>query len=221
MFTWISRALASAALMALAGCETGIDVGLGAGGRAFVRAAPETVAVADDTVIVAGPPGYCVDPSAVRDSGAGAFVLLGSCASISRDAGKPRPEMPGLLTVSVSPQVNPSVDAAQMLEALSAHVRTPEGRAVLSRSGDPEAVEILETQMSNGVLYIRARDRGRGLTNALEDDYWRALLAVRDRLITASVVGFSRQPMSRSDGLSIVDAFAERLLRENAGQAPQ
>ncbi|MBT8477075.1 MAG: hypothetical protein HKO95_14975 [Rhodobacteraceae bacterium] len=217
MSTWISKPASLLAALALAGCTSGINVGLGLGGLSFTRAAPERISVAGDSVIVAGPPGFCIDRSALKDSQQGAFVLLGSCASISRDAGQPRPDIPGLLTVSVSPLGVVSGPPDELLAGLSEYLQSPQGRATLSRTGDASSVDILETQLDGDMLYIHARDRAGPQPEALEDDYWRALMAVDGRLVTASVVAFSRQPMTREAGLAVLDSFARRLRRENEG----
>ncbi len=210
MFTWISRSALAAGAMALAGCAGGF-------GPEATRAAPEQLLVTGDQIVVAGPPGFCIDPGASRDAGESAFVLLASCASISRDPDGPRPERPGLLTVTVSAG---SGVAYEGFEAeLEAYIRSTEGLALLSRSGDAGSIEILETQIEEGVIYIHARDGSDVARGRLEADYWRAFLGVGDRLVTASVTGFTAAPLSREMGLFLLDSFANRLLSENAGEA--
>ena len=82
----------------LAFCAAGLLVGcvMEGGGSA-----PTSVSVGDQ-ITVAGPSGYCVDTSASRTGDSGAFVLLGSCASISRSLMAARPKYPAILTASVS-----------------------------------------------------------------------------------------------------------------------
>lgn len=216
MSTWTCKTAVLAAGLILSACAPGGEVGLGIGGFGLSREAPERIRVAGESVVVAGPPGYCVDPSATRDGPGGAFVLMGSCASITRDAQDPRPTIPGLLTVTVSAADAGTLDFETMSQALSDFVRTDAGRAAISRSGRPESVEVLETRVIGGVLFIHARDTTGRAARSIDDEYWRAILGIGDRLVTASVVGFSSAPMSREAGLAVLNAFAETMRRENA-----
>ena len=211
MSTWISKGLFAGALLALAACADGIEMGLGAAGQEMVRDAPDRVVVTGDRVIVAGPPGYCIDGSATRDTGNAAFVLLGSCASISRDPAQPRPAVPGLLTVSVAPSSVESPDFSGQVDLLEAYVRSDEGRAALSRRGAAAELEILETLTVDGALYIHARDRSRVRGARIGNEYWRALMGVEGHLVTASGVSFADQPMTREAGLELLDSLAQRL----------
>jgi hypothetical protein len=171
--------------------------------------------VADQSVIVAGPPGYCVDRGLSRMGDGAAFVLLGSCASISGSAAAPMPSAPAILTVSVSEAVGEAVD----IEILRAFLATRDGKAALSRSGDPASVGILETRSSGGVLYIHARDTSAGVMPGMADTYWRALFELNGRLVTAAVVGMDRRPIAPEEGLATLKSLTERLRRENATPA--
>jgi hypothetical protein len=206
MSTWISRAGAGLAALALTGCSGFVDVG---------RAAPQTVSVAGDSVVISGPPGYCVDRSAVRDDLDGAFVLLGSCASISRDASRPHPEAPGLLTVTVSNGIIDNGNTTGFLEDLAAFFKTDDGRSALSRDGTAASVELVETRIEDDILYLHAKDSS-GQALGVADEYWRALFGVRDRLLTVTVVAYSSSPLTEVDGVSTLDAFTNRIRRDNA-----
>ena len=208
MCTAIFRAAALLfAGFALAACEGGIAVS---------RAAPERILVADDSVVVAGPPGYCIDRTASRETAGSAFVLLGSCASLSGGAEAPAPRVPGLLTVAVSGDVG---DGAP-LDSLGPFFRSEPGRAVLSRTGDPDSVRILDIRPQDGALFIHARDTASGPLPQIADEYWRAFLDVNGRLVTVSVTGFDARPMSKDTGLATLEALADRLRLENGGTAP-
>jgi hypothetical protein len=201
------RAVLPVIALALAGCGAAIPV---------TRNAPEAIAVADESVVVAGPPGYCVDQAASRDRAGGAFVLLGSCASIARDPSKPHPARPGLLTVTVSGGTVGTGETDALLGALRTYFRTEDGRAALSRSGRAGEVEVLETRIDDGALYLHARDAS-GPTRGMADDYWRALMRVNERLVTLSVNAFSTAPLSDGAGLKTLDDFASRIRAANAG----
>ncbi len=206
MSTWTSSGLLLAAAIGLAACGAGIDVG---------RRALQSVAVADRSVVVGGPPGYCVDPAASHD-GADAFVLLGSCASILQDPDEPRPSVPAILAVTVSSDASSSLDVAQSGEVLEAYVRSEAGRASLSREGRADTVTILEVRRTESTMYIRVRDTSAGQLGGSDDAYWRALLDVNGRLVTVSVIGARSPPMQSEDGLRLLDAAAQRIRTESA-----
>ncbi|MEM9973658.1 MAG: hypothetical protein AAF771_05715 [Pseudomonadota bacterium] len=210
MSTWISRLFVACAALAVAACADGLN-------PVATRAAPEQLFVTGDKIVVAGPPGFCIDTGASNDAGESAFVLLASCASISRDPDSPRPERPGLLTVTVS--AGSGVDYDGFEAELENYIRSTEGRALLSRTGDASSLEILETQIEEGAIYIHARDGSDLSRGRLEADYWRAFLGMGDRLVTASVTGFAATPLSREMGLFLLDSFANRLMLENESGA--
>jgi hypothetical protein len=202
----------AAAVLPLAACTGGLDFGSGV---FATRDAPERVVVAERSVVVGGPVGYCVDPSATRD-GVKAFVLLGSCASITRDPDRARPLAPGLVTVVVSSDPATFVDVPTQARALGDYFRTPAGRGALSRSGDAATVEILDTRIRDGILFLHARDRAGGLARGVADDYWRAFLSVNGRLVTISAVPFSAGAADEEAVFDTVAATAGRIRSETA-----
>lgn len=208
MSTWTSRTgLLLAAGLGLAACDGGDIVGMGLG---LSRSAPQAIAVAGDSVVVAGPPGYCVDRAASRD-GQKAFVLLGSCASLTRSADSPSPAEPGIVTVVVSSDPAAYIDVDSSLPALTAFMKSDQGKAVLSRSGRSADVEVLGTRSQEGVLFLRLRDRSGGPLAGAAPDYWRAILDVNDKLVTISVLGFDDSPMSEAAGFAAIATAAARI----------
>jgi hypothetical protein len=212
MSTWISRILGAAAVLPLAACSGGFDIGSGA---FATRNAPERVLVAERSVVVGGPVGYCVDPAATRD-GVKAFVLLGSCASISRDPDQSRPEAPGLMTVVVSSDPATFVDVPRQAAELGGYFRTEAGRAALSRTGKAATVEVLDTRIRNGVLFLHARDTAGGLARGVSNDYWRAFMSVNGRLVTISAIPFSTSAPRSETVFETVEATARRIRTETA-----
>ena len=201
------------ALFALSGC---LDV---PGGTprvvGFTRAAPQTIAVAGGAVVIGGPRGYCIDRAGSRPGGETAFVLLGSCASISRNANAPAPDFPGVLTASVTRDSGAAPSGAAALQQLERYLASPEGRAMLARDGQASSVDILETRLENGAIFIHLRDRSANATDGLADTYWRALFLLNGRLITLSVFGAARQPLSDETGLATARGFLARIRRES------
>lgn len=206
MSIWISRAFRLFLLLALPGCLTGPEV---------TRRAPERIAVANHSVVVAGPPGYCIDTSATTDSVTGAFVLLGSCASIANSPRAKTPAEPALLTASVSPTSLAAATAS--VDQLASFFRSPNGRAALARSGQTSAVRILDMQSRGDAIYIHATDSSVDPADGLTTDYWRGIFDLGGRLVTVSVIGFSKRPITDAASIATLDAFADRIRFENRG----
>ncbi len=204
------RAVLISAVGFLVACEGGPDVGMGAIG--FARA-PDRVVVASKSIVIAGPRGYCVDRSATRDSANGAFVLLGSCASIANNGRAAAPRIPGVLTASVSDQS--SADIGASLDELEAFFTSTEGRAALARDGRARSITILSTRRKNGAFYLHVRDDSENRVVSLAPIYWRGLFDVRGRIVTVTVTGFKDRPMSAAVGFATLNAFAARIRREN------
>lgn len=201
MCTWTFRAFLLLAAAGLAACQEFVPV---------TRAAPTEIAVAGRSVIVAGPPGYCVDTAASRD-GVKAFVLMGSCASIARDPDARSPATPGLVTVTVSSDPAAYVDVAGSAGALERFFRSEAGRATLSRTGRAETVTVLDSRSRGGTLYLHLRDTSAGRPAGTEADYWRALTNVDGRIVTVTAVGFAARPMSARAGRALVEDAVARI----------
>jgi len=202
MSIWTSKSVAAlAAVAALAGC---------AGGFNITRNAPEQIRLPDG-LVVAGARGWCIDQTTTRTGGDASVVVLGSCAAIAQDALLPRPLVPGVVTVSVEDAAT-GVPPADTLEAF---LVTAPGRAALARDGRATSVDILETRRSGETLYLHAVDRS-GWPRSVAQDYWRALFDIDGRFVTVSLVGLSKTPISRDDGLATLDAQIERLVDVNS-----
>ncbi len=209
----VRRFLPIAGLTVLAACSGLPQVTRGIG-LAFLGRAPEKVPVADKAVIVAGPPGFCIDRDETRESGGAAFVLLGSCASISGRAGKASPVTEAVLTASVSAQNGASVSGA--MDQLAGYFKTSAGRAALARDGNAESVEVLDSRQTNGVFLLKARDDSPNPATGLAPEYWRALFDLNGRLLTLSILEFEDKPMSDDAAVATLLAFVERMRRENS-----
>lgn len=199
----LRRGLAGLALLAMAGCAE------------FGGPLPEEAAitVSRDAVTIAGPRGFCVDPSATKDRDGQAFVLLGNCAAIARAAGVPQPRIRALLTAAV--QETEVIEVASQAPLLEAFLRSENGRAMLSRSSDAESVEILESFRQGDVLYVHARDESQGYAPGMSSDHWRAIFDLEGRVVSVAVLGFEAAPLSRAEGLRAVRDFAAQIQRAN------
>lgn len=205
MFTWISRA---AALLVLAGC---VSTGLGGG--------TGSLALTDDAVQIVGPTGFCVDPEEVRDSGNSGFVLFGNCASITQSRLSRQPALPAVLTAAVS---EPSTGGGitQAMDTLSEFFGTPDGRAVLSRTGDEETVEVQQSFSLEDVFYLRATDTSPGVVPGTRDSYWRAYFDLGDRIVTLSILALDQGPEDSAAELNLLEDFVAETRASNLVAAP-
>lgn len=201
-------------ILALAGCLQGGPVPTA--GR-IDRSAPREVAVSGREIVITGPEGFCVDPRSVEDRKDGvSFVLMGNCASISNSAEADQPPFHALLSASV--RLNPGAPMAGQMDLAQDFLRSEDGRALLSRTGDPDSVTVIDSFAEAETLYLRARDSSEGYAPNMSAEHWRAIFDVRDRVIAVAVYGFDDAPLPSSTGLSTVRRFADAIRAAN--QAP-
>lgn len=197
----------------LAFCAAGLLVGcvMEGGGSA-----PTSVSVGDQ-ITVAGPSGYCVDTSASRTGDSGAFVLLGSCASISRSLMAARPKYPAILTASVSGG-GPDTDTFKAsFPSMAKFLSSAAGRAALSRSGKAASVNIAQIGSAGDAMTIRATDTAAAPGQNVEPEYWRALMSIKGQIVTLTVMGLKDKPLSSEVKRALLDAFIARIRAVNAG----
>ncbi len=213
MSTWtsdIGRAALFGAALLLGGCG-GIGA-LGPSGTPPQR----SVAVTSDAVVVTGPPGFCIDPTATRDRTVTAFVLLGNCAVISNRRSAGQPSVHAVLTASVS-DADPDQSLRDSIPELDRFFRSAEGRGLLSQSAEAESVQILDSFHQGDVFFLHASDTSAGGIDDVTDEYWRSYLDVGERIVTLSVLGLQDDPISSDDGLATLREFTTAVGGANAG----
>jgi hypothetical protein len=196
-----------AALPLLAACVPGVGGG-GTGG------APAQAVVTSDQVVIAGPPGFCVDESATRSEGDTAFVLLGNCAAISGSRRADQPEMSVVLTAAVS-DASDEGSIVESLGELDGYFRSEAGRALLSRTQEPETVTVLETDALGDMFILHASDTSEGAVEGVVPDYWRAYFDVGRRIATLSVLAMEGEGVTREDNLAALMAFVGTVQSAN------
>ena len=203
MSTLISKLAIAAVVLGLAACDEGINV---------TRAAPERIKLPDG-LVVSGTPGWCIDTRTTRTNGDTSVVVLGSCAAIAGNALAPRPEVPGVVTVSVEnrPGEVPPTSILQNFVASDA------GRAALARDGSPESVDILDSRSVDDLLLILVEDRSIRRTAGAARDFWRALFGFDGRFVTISLVGMSDRPIESPAGFETLEAQVDQIRVENGG----
>ena len=209
MSIWISERplIALALVVAISGCAA-----LPGGSQA-----PRSVDVADGAVTVTGPRGYCIDTETQSDDASGAVVLLGSCAALQESADAPRPDRDAVLSATVA--ASPGASPLGAMDDLTEFFRGEVGRAMLSRSGEAETVEVLDASSREGVLFLHLRDTSAFEGPRVAPQYWRALTELRGHLVTLSVLSPADGTLSPQGGLSTLEAFVREMVRANPSAA--
>ncbi len=203
-----------AAALSLSACGALPHLGGGLKGAPAARSAPRAVHVGTPDIVIAGPPGFCVDPAFTRDGADGAFVLLASCASITGSAKQPKPAIPAILTATIASSRN-SHPVAQSVTRLKAFFRSPAGRAALSRNDAPKSIEVLETRAQDGVFHVHARDQS-STRGPAQQDYWRAMFDVKGRLVSAALMGAAGHRFAPDSAFRMLQLFANKMIADNA-----
>lgn len=208
------------ALMVLGGCEknggdgkTGFDIA----NLTSPKPAPRHVQVSAKKVVIAGPRGFCVDPTQTRDKTKSAFVLLGSCRAISNSPLKAKPQVPAILVATVSGKTK-SAPISSSTQTLERFFKSTEGRAALSRDSRADTVKVIETLSEGDIFYIHASDSSKDTLAGAGDEYWRALFNVKNRIVSASVIGLQEQPISSEAGLKTLKDFIKAIKRKTGLQ---
>ena len=203
--------LVLAAALSLSACVPGAP--LATGGSA-TRAA----SVAGGAVVLAGPQGYCIDRGAIRDRAGTVFALFGTCAALSGSAGAGQPSRPAILTASVAPGAPEGFEAS--FPQLATFFRSEPGRAALSRAGKAGTVAVDRVSSRGKVLYLHVRDGAKAAGLPVEQDYWRAILAVGGHMVTLSVMSLEAAPVTDAEKRQILGAFVAAVQGANAGRVP-
>lgn len=224
MFTPICNTFRQATIIVACLVLVGCGNRFGGGGDGPVAPAPTQVTVTADRIVITGPDGFCVDPTATRDSSDTSFVLLGNCAAISNSRRAVQPATPAVLTATVSA---PSAEGrlSDSLEQLDGFFRSDEGLTLLSRSGDPAQVTILDTALDGGVFLLHANDTSADAIGGVQSEYWRAYLDVGPRIATLSVLSLEERNLTREESLALLLNFIRVVQGANldvplAAQAP-
>lgn len=161
-------------------------------------------------LVVAPPPGYCIAPDGVTEREDTAIVLIGRCATSPGSS-------PAVLTAALGgPQSGLGVAGAEaeMLEFFASE----EGRAALSARGRAADVSVSERVALDGAALVRFADRGakNGADRAIQSERWRAVTALRGRLVTLTVAGPAADGLDPAEGQALLKAFLAAMHRANS-----
>ncbi len=144
--------------------------------------------------------GYCIDNTSSREGNDSLVLLMGRCNTGVT-------ESPAVLTLSVGP-VGSGAGIGQDNAALAAFFTSDAGRAMLSRDGRAGDVNVVQAFDEAGIFTMLVRDRAVG-------DYWRAVAAIRGRLVTLSVTGTEGAPLDNTAGRQLLARAMAELVKAN------
>jgi len=173
-----------AALGQLAGCLG--DVGTSAPN------AVNALSLYDGAVVVRGPRGYCVNRDSLRRQTNSRLVLLGSCESLTGEAGVSVP--PALIVVNVSSR-RPG--------------RAPPTAAAIAASVGPK--KPLATTDSGGLALVHLDAGGELALPGGDPRYWRAGLVINDHFVSLAVYGPKGSKLAGSAGRRLITDLANAL----------
>lgn len=208
MSIWTSRTRAALALAAalalLAGCFESVAL-RDAVTRASGRTAPVgSVGVLSGAVTIAGPEGWCIDPSATRETADQAFVLMVRCRG-SRAA--------PVLSITVTSLRVPPGDRAVQMSELAEFLVTDSGRGQLSRRGRHGDVTLEPPRILDGALWMYLTDIGN--PDTFQPGYWRVVMPLAGRLVTLSSLSLAEAPSDREAGERAMTGLISVLRRRN------
>ena len=162
------------------------------------------IAVFKGALTVAAPQGYCIDKKASVALGPATVLLIGRCNAQGKVAA-------AVVTLTIGAPASAGVLVAGP-KALAEFFASTAGRKVLARDGDPDHVQIVQTQSAGRGLLLHLRDQVTG-------DYWRAITAIKGRLVTISASGVAGAPLTSAQARGLVmDTMA--LLDQRNGAKP-
>ena len=177
-----------------------VSLGLTACVLAPGSAGPTRILLFDGSVQIAAPPGYCVITDKSTQTADSAVVLIGRCqdGALAKAA---------VVTVTVGAPGSAAVLAAGG-DARAAFFTSPAGRATLAPSGRANDVAVSKAVMAGADFLILLTDRQNG-------SYWRAITALKGRLVTVSALGTDAAPLAPEDSRDLLNAALLALHRAN------
>jgi hypothetical protein len=170
-------------------------------------------------VVVAGPPGFCIDQHTGTENRAGAFVILADCGQT--DEGRATIEDVPLTAVLVA-SVTPSglLGAAEhgasgAFADLEAFLRSRDGLPSLGKGRDPSAVRIVSSFTRADALYVLVEDSAAPAGAGLSTRFWRAFTEVNGRLASLSVNSLAGSDPNEARARDIIIAFVAAMQAAN------
>ncbi|UWQ07490.1 hypothetical protein [Aliiroseovarius crassostreae] len=165
--------------------------------------APKKQAVLQGGMQVAGPPGFCVIRSGIREDETSAFVPLGPCAPLS---GRKQARDPRFL-------LSASIQRVEALATRSQRETASELKVDMMQAALGEGAEILSSRQQGAALI--AKTRGPQPVGELTKTQWRALFLHGAFVVALNVSEFAGATGSEGDGEAILLAFLAQMQAGN------
>lgn len=172
-----------------AGCQPGE-------GFTTARKAP----ILAGSVMIGLPTGYCIDKRASTETKTSAVIFLGRCSTAAK-------AQPAVISIAVAGEGSASAMSAGPAE-MAKFFGSPQGRAALSRNGRAKDLRIITALGKGDALLLHLGDRQIG-------EYWRAVVAIRGRLVTISTIGSTAQPLPPQEGRKLLETTLTALRAAN------
>lgn len=155
----------------------------------------------NDEVVVTAPRGYCIDASHIKRGNFGAFIPIGSCESLTGQAGVP--VEPGLITISVLPRQS---DRAM-----------PTASDIAASMADDQTLQTID---GDGLSIVHFATGGARALPGGDSRYWRGGMVVNGHLLGLAVYGPQDSPLADQQGLRLLMDLAEELRRGSPQMVP-
>ncbi len=172
-----------------------------------------SIALASGAVQARGPDHFCVDPRASRPRDG--FALFAPCRVLTGEG----PGVPGLALVTVQVGAAGTASVAGSEPVFDAFLKSEAGRALLSATGDADAITLRRTRASGGSVTAFFDDTGGPPIAGTQPTEWRGFMDVSDRLVTVSLRGLADAPLSVSVGDALLRQAMVALRNANATES--
>ncbi|MHA3915803.1 hypothetical protein [Halovulum sp. GXIMD14793] len=163
-----------------------------------------TLRVANKSITVAAPDGYCLDRQSADVSAAGGFVLFGDCRLLDVDlAGGDSPGT--VITASVTTE-----GLNGTLQELRQFLTTEPGKIMLGRSGQMHAIHVRRSIIQDDILLIKVEDSGPQPILGVSPVIWRGFFLAGGRVITTTVSGSAAADVTDFHAIRLIGQLATR-----------
>ncbi len=169
-------------------------------------------------ITVAGPQGFCIDERLVDEARVGAFIFLSDCA-VNPGEGPSIARVPisAVLTASISNKGLPGSEESlsRALTQLQTFLETPLGQLTLSKSRNPETLNVLSITRTDNAIYAFIQDATPTTHTGESPRFWRAFTEVNGRLAALSATGYNAADPDQKRIKAILEAFVAAMQAAN------
>jgi len=169
-------------------------------------------------ITVMGPQGFCIDERLVDEARIGAFIFLSDCAANPGEGPSiARVPISAVLTASISNQGLPGADAGMgaALAQLQAFLETPFGQLTLSKSRNPDTLNVLSITRTDNAIYAFIQDTTPTTHTGESPRFWRAFTEVNGRLAALSATGYNAADEEQARIKAILEDFVAAMQAAN------